>query len=228
MAFVHETTRGTVELRRVFAGMDAGDDAVAVRAMNEAAAILRKQDLSFRQIVQRAEAHELLLPSKVAAAIQLMDSTTLSEAQSALAGARRLMKSCGLTFERIIAALEHQPPGVDEIERLRRAYQFEMEKSREMAEELQILRENAAPSELHRFGAPLKSIVVVATMLFGLWLAVSVVETITGPFRSTTVTAAPSRATTVVQRVDVEPASAPSPPAMSNCWRDRSIKGRCF
>src|SRR5215467_11409296 len=87
-----------IALHELFAGMDAAEEADAASAMTETAAFLRKQNLSFRRIVQETDARRLLLPSKVGAAIQLMDSTTLSEAQSALAGARRLMRSCGLTF----------------------------------------------------------------------------------------------------------------------------------
>src|SRR6266481_3123063 len=127
-----------IALEQLFAGMDAGDEADAASAMNEAATLLRQHHLSFRHIVQEIDARGLLLPSKVGAAIQLMDSTTMSEAESALAGARRLMSGCGLTFERIIAALEHEPNEADEIEKLRRAFQFEVEKSRKMAAELRI------------------------------------------------------------------------------------------
>src|SRR6516225_5803194 len=104
MAFVHDNADTAAELRHLFAGLDAADELEAVCAMNEAATFLRQHDLSFRQIVQHVEARGILLPTKVGTAIQLMDSTTLSEAESALAGARRLMRGCGLTFERIIAA----------------------------------------------------------------------------------------------------------------------------
>src|SRR6516162_3779598 len=98
-----------IALRELFAGMDAGEEADAASAMNEAAIFLRRHRLSFRHIVQEIDARGLLLPSKVGAAMQLMDSTTLSEAQSALAGARRLMKSCGLTFVSVIGALDQKP-----------------------------------------------------------------------------------------------------------------------
>lgn len=215
------------ELRHLFAGMDAGDEAGTVCAMNEAAAFLRRHDLSFRQIVQQIEARELLLPSKVGAAIQLMDSATLSEAESALAGARRLMRGCGLTFERIIAVLDHEPAEAGEIEELRRAYQLEVAKARELATELQILRAKAVKSGFHLLSTPFKDFVLVATLLLGLWLAVSIVATITGPFRSANATATPPGSATVVRRDDVDPVRRP-PPSFSNCWRDRSVRGPCF
>src|SRR5215475_3541279 len=103
-------------LREIFAGMDAADETDAASAMSEAAIFMRQHHLSFRQIVQEIDARRLLLPSKVGAAIQLMDSTTLSEAEGALAGARRLMKSCGLTFAGIIKAFDQEPAEADEIE----------------------------------------------------------------------------------------------------------------
>ena len=223
MAFVSGDE--TIALRDLFAGMDAGDEPSAVCAMNEAARFLRQHDLSFRQVVQQIEVRGLLLPSKVGAAIQLMDSTTLSEAESALAGARRLMRSCGLTFAGIIGALEHEPADADEFEQLKYAYQIEMERSREMAAELQILRASTAMSEFHPVRTPFKNFVLVATVSFGLWLAASIVSTITDLFASTNTTVAlrgPARA----QRDDVKPSSAARP--ISICWRDRSIHGSCF
>src|SRR5262252_453159 len=132
-----------IELRNLFAGMDAGDEADAACTMNEAATFLQQHGLSFRQIVQQIETRGLPLPSKISAAIQLMDSTTLSEAESALAGARRLMRSCGLTFAHIIGAFEHEPIEREEFEELKCAYQIEVERSREMEGELQFLRARA-------------------------------------------------------------------------------------
>src|SRR5499427_4607797 len=167
-----------IELRNLFAGMDAGDEADAACTMNEAATFLQQHGLSFRQIVQQIETRGLPLPSKISAAIQLMDSTTLSEAESALAGARRLMKSCGLTFAGIIGALDHHPVEADEVERLRLAYQIEVERSREMAAELQFLRANAAELGVPSVGAPFKSFIVAATLLFGVLLAASIASTV--------------------------------------------------
>src|SRR5215469_14696810 len=115
-----------IALRELFAGMDAGEEADAASAMNEAAIFLREHHLSFRHIVQEIDARGLLLPSKVGAAIQLMDSTTLSEAESALAGARRLMKSCGLTFACIIDAFEYELTEADEFKQLKCAYRIEV------------------------------------------------------------------------------------------------------
>jgi hypothetical protein len=193
--------------------------------MNEAAMFLRQRDLTFRRIVQEIEARGLLLPSKVGTAIQLMDSTTLSEAESAFAGARRLMRSCGLTFARVIGALDQEPAEAEEIEQLRLAYQIEVERSREMAAELQFLRANADGSSSRSVGTPFKSIVVVATLLFGAFLAISIMSTIADLFRSANATGAtPSAGMAQRESMDRSLASR----ARSNCWRDRSIRGSCF
>jgi hypothetical protein len=215
-----------IALRELFAGMDAGEESDAASAMNEAAIFLRQHRLSFRHIVQEIDARGLLLPSKVGAAIQLMDSTTLSEAESALAGARRLMKSCGLTFACIIDALDREPAEADEVERLRLAYQIEVERSREMAAELQFLRANAGESSVPSVGAPFKSFVVVATLLFGVFLATSIGSTIMDLFRSANATGTRAGAA-VARRENVEPRLSTSRPNPI-CWRDRSVRGPCF
>ena len=215
-----------VALRELFAGMDAGEESDAASAMNEAAIFLRQHRLSFRQIVQEIDARGLLLPSKVGAAIQLMDSTTLSEAESALAGARRLMKSCGLTFACIMGALDHEPAEADEIERLRLAYQIEVERSREMAAELQFLRANAVESSVPPVGAPFKSFVVVATLVFGVFLATSIGSTVMDLFRSANATGTRPGAA-VARREIVEPRLSTSRPNPI-CWRNRSVRGPCF
>jgi hypothetical protein len=215
-----------IALRELFAGMDAGEESDAASAMNEAAIFLRQHRLSFRHIVQEIDARGLLLPSKVGAAIQLMDSTTLSEAESALAGARRLMKSCGLTFACIIDALDREPAEADEVERLRLAYQIEVERSREMAAELQFLRANAGESSVPSVGAPFKSFGVVATLLFGVFLATSIGSTIMDLFRSANATGTRAGAA-VARRENVEPRLSTSRPNPI-CWRDRSVRGPCF
>src|SRR5258708_29794968 len=212
-----------IALRELFAGMDAGEESDAASAMKAAALFLRQHHLSFRHIVQEIDARGLLLPSKVGTAIQLMDSTTLSEAESALAGARRLMKSCGLTFACIIGALDHEPAEADEVERLRLAYQIEVERSREMAAELQFLRANADESSGPSVGMPLKSFVVVATLLFGVFLAASIGSTIMDLFRSANATGTPGAAA-VARRENVEPRLSTSRPNPI-CWRNRSIRG---
>jgi len=222
MAFVDDDE--AIALRELFAGMDAGDEAEAASAMSEAAEFLKEHRLSFRQIVQEIDARGLLLPSKVGAAIQLMDSTTLSEAESALAGARRLMKSCGLSFARIIGALDQEPTEVDEVERLRLAYEIEVERSREMAAELQFLRANADGLGPHAVGTPFKSFVVVATLLFGVFLAASIGSTITDLFRSANATGTSVAAVARRENVDRSSALRPNP----ICWRNRSIRGPCF
>jgi hypothetical protein len=214
-----------IALRALFAGMDAGEESDAASAMNEAAKFLRRRHLSFRRVVQEIDARGLLLPSKVGAAIQLMDSTTLSEAEGALAGARRLMKSCGLTFAGIIGALDHHPVEADEVERLRLAYQIEVERSREMAAELQFLRANAegiGPPA----GTPFKSVVVVATVLFGVFLAASIGSTIMDLLRSANATGTRAGAA-VARRENVEPRLSTARPNPI-CWRNLSIRGPCF
>jgi hypothetical protein len=214
-----------ITLRDLFAGMDTVDDAGAVCAMKEAATFLRERDLSFRKIVQQIEARGALLPVKVGAAIQLMDSTTLSEAESALAGARRLMRSCGLTFARIIGALEPEPNKADKFEQLKYAYQIEVERSREMAAELEFLRSKEDMSEFYPIRSPFKNFVMVATLLAGVVLTASIVSTITDLFRPANATAKP-KGPAMVQRVDVNPWPLSQPTSI--CWRDRSIHGPCF
>jgi hypothetical protein len=214
-----------ITLRGLFAGMDAADEAGAVSAMNKTAMFLRRHDLSFRQIVQEIDAHGLLLPSKVGAAIQLMDSTTLSEAESALAGARRLMRSCGLTFGRVIGALDREPADAEEIEQLKLAYEIEVERSREMAAELQFLRANAVGSYAPPVSSPFKGFVVIATVLIGVFLATSIASTVTDLFRSANATATP-RGAAIAERENVNRLSASHP--NWSCWRNRSIRGPCF
>lgn len=226
MALVDEDE--AVALRELFAGMDAAEEPDAASAMSEAGALLREHHLSFRHIVQEIEARGLLLPSKVGAAIQLMDSTTLSEAQGALAGARRLMKSCGLTFARIIGALDQEAVETDEIERLRLAYQIEVERSRELAAELQFLRasaEGVAMPGSQPAGTPLKNLVVMATLVLGIFLAASIWTTIADLFRSANATAK-QPGSAVARRESVDRSSTSRWNA--SCWRDRSIHGPCF
>ena len=223
MALVDEDDANA--LRELFAGMDAGDEDDAVSAMGEVATFLREHDLCFRRIVQEIEARELLLPSKLGAALQLMDSTTLSEAESALAGARRLMRSCGLTFARVIGALDQEPAEADEIEQLKLAYRIEVERSREMAAELQLLRANGVMPGDQPAGTTFRSFVVLATVLFGVFLATSIASTVADLFRSANATGVPHGLETArwenVERVS---ASRLNPV----CWRNRSIRGPCF
>jgi hypothetical protein len=216
-----------IALQELFAGMDAAGETDAASAMNETAAFLRKHRLSFRHIVQETDARGLLLPSKVGAAIQLMDSTTLSEAQSALAGARRLMRSCGLNFAGIIGALNQEPVEADEFERLRLAYQVEVERSREMAAELQFLRANAAgsgESSSQTASTGFKNFIVVATLLLGIFLTASVASTVAGLFRSANAIAT-QRGPAVARQENADHSSAAQ---NTICWRDRSIHGPCF
>jgi hypothetical protein len=223
MALIDDDEAGT--LRELFAGMDAAEEAGAVSAMTKTAMFLRRHDLSFRQIVREIDARGLLLPSKVGAAIQLMDSTTLSEAESALAGARRLMKSCGLTFRRVIASLDHEPADSEEVDELKLAYEIEVERSREMEAELQFLRANAVGPCVQPVSSPFKGFVVIATVLLGVFLATSIVSTITDLFRSANATGTP-RVSAVAERENVNRLSASHP--NWGCWRNRSIRGPCF
>jgi hypothetical protein len=241
----HEAT----ELRELFAGMDDADEAEAKAAMAGAADLLRGHDYSFRHIVQEADARGLLLPTKVGAAMRLMDSTTLPEAQSAFAGARRMMKNCGLTFAGIIAALDRQPLGAEEIQELKLAYRIEAVRAREMEAELQKLRANAAAvaaaaaaaagadavaaSETPASAAssPFKTFLVVATLLLGLVVAASIVSTFGDVFRplgaAATGAGIPTAAPAVVQQPDNPDRMAP-PRAGWNCWRNRGTQGPCF
>jgi hypothetical protein len=216
-----------IALHELFAGMDAAEEADAASAMTETAVFLRKHRLSFRQIVQETQARRLLLPPKVGAAIQLMDSTTLSEAQSALAGARRLMRSCGLNFASIIGALNQEPGEADEFEQLRSAYQIEVERSREMAAELQFLRASAGSDESgsQAAGTGFRNLIVAATLLLGIFLTASVASTVADLWRSANAIAT-QHGPAVARRENVDRASAPRWNAI--CWRDRSVHGPCF
>jgi hypothetical protein len=237
------------ELRELFAGMDDADEAEAREAMADAMELLRDHDYSFRHIVQEADSRGLLLPTKVGAAMRLMDSTTLPEAQSAFSGARRLMRTCGLTFAGIIRALDREPVRAEDIQELKLAYKLEVERSREMEAELQKLRANAAAvaaaaaaaagpavagETLAAAASPFRNIVVVATLLLGVVLAASIVSTFSDLSRSANATATasgsgsavPMAAPVAVQR---DSADSLSPPRAGwNCWRNRGIQGPCF
>jgi len=243
MAFVHDSVGTVAELRRLFAGMDGRDEAVAVHAMHEAATILRQHDLSFRKIVEHIEEWEphLLLPSTVGMAIKKMDSTTLSEAESVFAVARSLMKSCGLTFERIFDASMQEPAEAGEIEPLRGTDQ------------------DAADEKMEQLNAerPVKIFLVAAALLFCLWLVEKIPGQTAQPPDSVVSDSAPPPS--VPQEYsDSVPLPRPRPPDRHHmprraqadygdygdyrvsrlhdsprrqqleCWRDRSIRGPCF
>jgi hypothetical protein len=237
------------ELRELFAGMDDADEAAAREAMAEAAELLREHDFSFRHIVQETDARGLLLPTKVGAAMRLMDSTALPEAESAFSGARRLMKNCGLTFSGIISALDRQPVRAEDIQELRLAYKIEVERSRELEAELQKLRASAAAVAAAAAAAagpapakgapqpaasPFRNFVMVATLLLGVVLAASIVSTFTDTHRFASATATgsmssaliPTAASAIMQRDSADRLS----PARAgwNCWRNRSTQGPCF
>jgi len=228
-------------LRELFAGMDEADAAEAATAMTEAARMLRRHGYSFRDIVQEIDTRGLLLPTKVGAAIRLMDSTTLSEAASAFTGARRLMKNCGLTFAGIIGALDREPVRTRDIQELKLAYKIEVERSRELEAELEKLRASVAaaaavatapPSEAPTpAGSPFRNLVMVATLLLGVVLAASIASTFADLFRSGHAPSLPSALATapVSAAVQRESADRLSPPRAGwNCWRNRGIQGPCF
>jgi len=235
------------ELRELFAAMDGADDADARAAMAGATGLLRDHDYSFRHIVQEIDARGLLLPTKVGAAIRLMDSTTMSEAASAFSGARRLMKNCGLTFASIIGALDREPLRTEDVQQLMLAYKREAQRSRELEAELQKLRVSAAavaaamaatagPGPASEAPAPASSpfrnLIVMATLLLGVVLAASIISSFADLYR-------PANATTPPLPGAPAPATAPAiagrnsndllPPRTGwNCWRNRGIQGSCF
>jgi hypothetical protein len=231
------------ELRELFAGMDDINEAEAKEAMAGAVQMLHAHDYSFRHVIQEIDARGLLLPSKVGAAIRLMDSTTLPEAESAFSGARRLMRGCGLTFAGIIAALDRAPVSAEDVQELKIAYRIEVERCRELEAELQRLRAGVAAvaaASAAAGSAPAKeepaagtssgrNFVVAATLLLGVVLAASIVSTFADMFRApsanATATASgtlPAAAPAIVQR-DLSPNRAGW-----NCWRNRSVQGPCF
>lgn len=237
------------ELRELFAGMDDADEAEAREAMADAVELLRDHDYSFRHVVQEADARGLLLPTRVGAAMRLMDSTTLPEAQSAFSGARRLMRACGLTFAGIIRALDREPVTAEDIQELKLAYKLEVERSREMEAELQKLRANAAAVAAAAAAAagpaaagdtppaaaasPFRNIAVMAALLLGVVLAASIVSTFSDVSRSANATAtAAASGSAVPMAAPVaarDGADSLSPPRAGwNCWRNRSIQGPCF
>lgn len=229
-------------LRELFASMDDADAEEAATALTKAARLLRQHDYSFRDIVQEIDTRGLLLPTKVGAAIRLMDSTTLSEAASAFTGARRLMKNCGLTFAGIIGALDREPVRTEDIQELKLAYKIEVERSRELAAELEKLRASVAAASAVATGpaseappptgSPFRNFVMVATLLLGCILAASIVSTFADLFRSANATSPPSALATagpVPAAVQRDTADRLSPPRAGwSCWRNRGIQGPCF
>jgi hypothetical protein len=227
-------------LRELFAGMDDADTTRAATAMTEAAALLRRHDYSFRDIVEEIDTRRLLLPTKVGAAIRLMDSTTLSEAASAFTGARRLMKNCGLTFAGIIGALDREPIRTENVQELKLAYRIEVERSRALEAELERLRASVAAAAvaivpasepLPPTGSPFRNFVMVATLLLGCVLAASIASTFADLFRPGNARSTPSALASapVAAAVQRESVDRLSPPRVGwSCWRNRGIQGPCF
>jgi hypothetical protein len=237
------------ELRELFAEMDDSDEAIARASMHDASQMLRDHDYSFRHVVQEIDSRGLLLPAKVGAAMRLMDSTTRPEAENAFAGARRLMKTCGLTFAGIMRALDREPVRVEDIQELKVAYKIEVERSRELEAELQKLRANAAvaaaaataaagplPAAKEEAppppaGSPFGKVMVVATLLLGVILAASIVSTFADlrrPPHAPPAASAPLP-TAAPATVTRDSADRLAPPHTNwNCWRNRGIQGPCF
>jgi hypothetical protein len=201
---------------------------------------LRRHDYSFRDIVEEIDTRRLLLPTKVGAAIRLMDSTTLSEAASAFTGARRLMKNCGLTFAGIIGALDREPIRTENVQELKLAYRIEVERSRALEAELERLRASVAAAAvaivpasepLPPTGSPFRNFVMVATLLLGCVLAASIASTFADLFRPGNARSTPSALASapVAAAVQRESVDRLSPPRVGwSCWRNRGIQGPCF
>jgi hypothetical protein len=243
------------ELRELFAGMDAVDELRAGVAMTKASTLLRKRDYSFRHIVQEIDTRGMLLPAKVGAAIQLMDSTTLAEAKSAFGGVRRMMRNCGLTFSGIITALDRQPIKEEDLEEAKLAYKVEAARTRELEAEVQRLRAmvaaataaaaaaaTAAPppgttagettpaAAAKKSGSSFANIVVTATLLLGVVLAASVASTFSDMLKSANLSVTPLIAAPATPAAATrEAAERLAPPRAGwNCWRNRATQGPCF
>jgi hypothetical protein len=237
------------ELNRLFNGMDVADDAAAVVAMQGAAALLREHDLSFRQLVQRMEAQHLLMPLKIATAIQIMDSDLLSESESALLGARRMMRSCGLTFGQIVTALHVQRADADEVIRLRQAFALETQRVQALQVEVERLQLERSSSKRDYTRVPAGMIALssfafccIGLAAFAVWTFAQALEPgkadargITasavgpaGPGLSMVHPAAPFTVPVPSVVVKAQPSQNSPREKQRQCWRDRSIEGQCF
>ena len=237
-----------VDVQRQFSGMDVADDAGAVTAMRGAAALLRKRELSFRLLVQRMETQHLLVPLKISAAIQLMDSDLLQESESALLGARRMMRSCGLTFGQIITALQVRRPSADELERLRQALVVKSQRVKVLEGEVERLQQERAPSKFDLVRVPgeliaLSSFAVccIGLAAFAAWTFAQAFQP-NGAHAQSIASSVDSAATgpskvqpTISSIIPVPPVIGNAQPSRSSfrekhreCWRDRSVEERCF
>jgi hypothetical protein len=164
-------TAGVVdELGRLLAHMDERDDGAALGAMHDLSKLLQEHGLSFRHIVQELEARRLLLPGRIGTAMQMMDSVTLQEAESAFGAVRKLMHGCGLTFARIFEAIEYQP---NEMEKLRVALWAELQKTKRLEREVAGFRAPAAASGVNV--TPFKVATLLCKIIISLmgWLAIA-------------------------------------------------------
>jgi hypothetical protein len=164
-------TAGVVdELGRLLAHMDERDDGAALGAMHDLSKLLQEHGLSFRHIVQELETRRLLLPGRIGTAMQMMDSDTLQEADSAFGAVRKLMHGCGLTFARIFEAIEYQP---DELEKLRVALRAELQKTKRLEMEVAALRAPAGMSGVN--ATPFKVATLLCKTIISLmaWLAIA-------------------------------------------------------
>jgi hypothetical protein len=213
-------------VQAILARMDQRDEGKAVLAMREAAKMLRSRNLSFRKLIERLEARRLLLPSRIATAIQMMDSTTANEAESAFGAVRRMMAGCGLSFARIAEALEQETVDIADFERVCSELRAEVARVRRLQMEVAGLR---VVSRARAFSSPLLSnslVVVVAGAVLLWWFTMdqSTKAAAVAP------PAPPARAAVVVP-LYAPPTHQPvrrDEHDGRSCWRDRSISGPCF
>jgi hypothetical protein len=203
------TAAHNVRAARFLAKLDARDDKEAVLAMREASRLLQSHGLSFRALVELTEARRLLLPSRIATAIMMMDSTTAKESESAFAAARKMMQGCGLTFLRLIEALEHQPVDEAEVEKLRLELQLQTDNARRLQRQVMALQTasgiSRGVSNMSWFSGSRSAVIAnglaVVVGAFALWWLALWFKT-EGPLRA-------AQASTVVQPAVTQPILPP-------------------
>jgi hypothetical protein len=221
MAAGNDTAGVVDELGRLLACMDERDDGAALGAMHDLSRLLQQHGFSFRHIVQDLEARRLLLPGRIGTAMQMMDSVTLQEADSAFGVVRKLMHGCGLTFARIFEAIEYQPKK-DELEKLRKDLRAELQKTKRLEREVASLRMPAGASGVNV--APFKvatvlckTIISVMAWLAVVWLAVILCSSASGVLHSKDAAAVHVTGTRAQREI-------PRPPPRVVCWRDQNSR----
>jgi hypothetical protein len=206
-------------LKDLFTQMDAGDENTALAAMHDARALLRGKELGFGRVVERLE--HSLLPPKIGSTLRMFDGST-HEAANAFRAARKMLKGSGLTFVAIARALEQHPA---EIERLGRALADAQAIGEHHAAEAKRLRSEVSQMRttaiLHtRSANPWKQwITIGALSLICLWI-----WSPTSSGRSEVAKASVGAVVWRTESAQRHVANLNSP----QCWRDRSISGRCF